>query len=161
VDFIHLDIVVLQDLVQVFAAGPIKQIDTDPQPGFLDGGEIDLGLDELQVIALQVDFLDILQPRVIGVKTGARERRRTSSSTLSVSEGRAGAPVSRLSFSPLYSGGLKEAVKLIPACALRLMIWRAWAWAGASRSASQTPIWLWERILVASLAYRSERKRVS
>ena len=57
-----------------------------------------------------------------------------------------------LYFRPLYSGGLKDAVKLIPPWAFRWMIWKAWAWEGASRSARKTPILLWDRILAASAA---------
>ena len=58
VDLLDRDPVFLQDLVQVFAARPVKRVDRDPEAGLLDGREIDLLPDELQVILLEVDLLE-------------------------------------------------------------------------------------------------------
>ena len=78
--------------------------------------------------------------------------RRVSSSMASVTSGRAGALVAVLNLSPLYCGGLNEAVKLMPPWQWRLMIWQARAWEGASRSASSTRIPLRAMSLAASRA---------
>src|SRR4030042_1460094 len=67
-DLFDRDIVVLQDLVQILAARPVKKVDADPELGLLDGAKIDLLLDEIQVVTLQVNLLHEFPPRVVRVE---------------------------------------------------------------------------------------------
>src|SRR6266516_5118611 len=82
-------------------------------------------------------------------------------SIVSVTAGNAGAPSEVDSFIPLYSGGLCEAVKLIPAAAFSLRI--AWEIQGVgvncSHNNARKPFA--ETCWAHSAANRSTRKRVS
>src|SRR5947199_6686282 len=78
-----------------------------------------------------------------------------------VTSGSAGAPFEVENFRPLYSGGLCDAVKLIAPIALRRTVSNETHGVGTSRLQRNAWMPLYARILAASRANFSERKRVS